>query len=980
MKTNFLTLLVTMFVTTVCAQVSSHSYFHYKKVALELYKAGKFEEAINNFKVAEICEDAPASNDIDVWIDSCNAGYVRVLKQERDKAYQAEKRARQEAEANSIAGLALKTMDENPTHALRIAAYGREKYPENKVLAETFFDILGATPSPFYERKLDGHQLPVSSVASNSDGSLIATGGWNHNVNIWDRKGNLIKELVGHNDIVSCVAVFKNHPFALSGSADQTLIQWDLNTGSIIKVFKGHKLDITAVAISPDETKIATVSADGNMKLWQLDGKEILNVKAHDDFATSVLFINNGTNLLTTGKDGYLCLWDTQTGKLSKKNKAHASHVMSSALSPNGQYIATCGWDKKVKLWDVALNPLGVFTGHDAAVEAICFSSDSRYIYSSGWDSYIITWEVSGKLLNHLKGHTGKVNQLTTIPADNTLLSAGNDNLVFIWNTQNIPIKTHNANISAVSYSPSGDRYVTIGSDTKLNLWDKNGKLKKQIPMKSNPKLVKFSPTGDKFIVGIESTKNQLLLFNSNGDSLRTWGPFKNAYPRSVDFSSDGNLVVSGGYGDFAILNLATGKDTLFSALKDHHIFSIKIIRGNSQILAGASNRKVTLFNLDGVQLMETNAKLESPVWDILVAKDEISFYTAAGKQVTQFNMKGEFMAHKNKHDANIIRLRGFKHNDYIVSSAEDSFAKVCDSNGNELQVIGGVRSSVLETTPNDSIITADEDGSLLRTMLFNDYLSKGHVYELTNKEMAKYGLSTDTSAQVEVNKSADLPSVKHHIKAQSDEIKLFMASGYDTLEPMRYYGMSLSQKAYYSKSIESKIQYQTQSTKQFDGFETIATAMGNRPNVGGYNTHSFSYGMLSLWHLMAGDTIESMLNAKICRAKADSANYHKIIGWSKVVMALNQAATSEFTQAVPLLESIQSSPRNSSITYGPKNSLYEVKDGTMKQLFDIMQLKSIPENFTYCDLIKEYLKLLNEANVKLRNEDAIITLINSNQ
>jgi len=63
---------------------------------------------------------------------------------------------------------------------------------------------------------------------------------------------------------------------ALSGSADTSLILWDIATGQPIRRFEGHSGAVRDVAFNPDGHTALSGSVDTTMRLWRIDSRDEL--------------------------------------------------------------------------------------------------------------------------------------------------------------------------------------------------------------------------------------------------------------------------------------------------------------------------------------------------------------------------------------------------------------------------------------------------------------------------------------------------------------------------------------------------------------------------------------------------------------------------------------------------------------------------------------------------------------------------------
>ncbi|MDM8562724.1 PKD domain-containing protein, partial [Candidatus Marithioploca araucensis] len=119
-------------------------------------------------------------------------------------------------------------------------------------------------------RTFAGHTSSVYSVVFSPDGRYALSGSSDDTLKLWDvNTGAEIRTFAGHTSSVYSVVFSPDGRYALSGSSDDTLKLWDVNTGAEIRTFAGHTYWINSVAFSPDGSYAFSGSYDRTLKMWE---------------------------------------------------------------------------------------------------------------------------------------------------------------------------------------------------------------------------------------------------------------------------------------------------------------------------------------------------------------------------------------------------------------------------------------------------------------------------------------------------------------------------------------------------------------------------------------------------------------------------------------------------------------------------------------------------------------------------------------
>jgi WD40 repeat protein len=284
-------------------------------------------------------------------------------------------------------------------------------------------------PPPWPERRLyAGH--PLWSVAFSPDGMLLAAGGGDGKIRLWNKKAGPMESLRGHLGRVYSVAFSPNGKYMASGSGDGDIRIWNLQDYTSVTLDQNTP-HVDCLSFSRDGELLAS-GGDGTIRLWDVESAGcVLILQEEDRVVESLAFSPDGRTLASGTWGNVIRLWDLSTAQcVSTFHESTCVH--SIVFSPDGKYIASGSDNKDVRLWNILDQDYSTLKGHTDSVWSVAFSPSGQHLASGSDDGTVRIWSVSsGKCTAVLDGHgEHSVYSVTFSPDEKLVASASSDGFV----------------------------------------------------------------------------------------------------------------------------------------------------------------------------------------------------------------------------------------------------------------------------------------------------------------------------------------------------------------------------------------------------------------------------------------------------------------------------------------------------------------------------------------------------------------------
>jgi len=275
-------------------------------------------------------------------------------------------------------------------------------------------------------RNIHHQDSQVNDMEVSPDRQMLAVAGYQH-IRMFDMNSNNPNPVINYDGVTKNVSVVGFHDegkWMFTGGEDNSARIWDLRSRNLQcqKIFHASA-PVNTMCLHPNQAVVLIGDQSGVIHIWDLRSDNNEQLVPEPDAAIQCICIDAyGTMVAAVNNKGTCYLWTIPAAtahqsasadepvqlKQQARFNAHQKYALKCQFSPDATLLATTSADGTVKIWKTADRSLMTELKNKAQrwVWDCAFSGESQYIITASSDSNARLWNVeTGEMKREYSGH-----------------------------------------------------------------------------------------------------------------------------------------------------------------------------------------------------------------------------------------------------------------------------------------------------------------------------------------------------------------------------------------------------------------------------------------------------------------------------------------------------------------------------------------------------------------------------------------------